>query len=346
MHKSSWNRPSYQRGDLKATALTFESASTDCWFYGGDNCRLCNANEALYSQERICCVFGCVYVRHTMRALSLLLSVLSQVMRETDTQVKWPSKLKIGAKSKKGDKSLLCFSHCFMSVFLLLPQLISRWFPMNIHPSIQFLLIKIKILFSRSTCEGRGEEKQCFGSQKKDTWSAGNKGEVSGTWFLQFFCTFMTGEHVLRWSSLLYFVCFCLPSWCPPALICNVNLKMMPLLNPGKQGNSKDGCALYRALTCDWERWWEHQKGDGGHVLSHPFPWLQPPQCYWREKQPGDPTWDSLATMLLHLQLRNWMQPYFSTFTRSPLLGLLKEWKMPGGGSEWVVKSIIWAVAI
>uniref|UniRef100_A0A672YMI6 Bicaudal C homolog 2 n=1 Tax=Sphaeramia orbicularis TaxID=375764 RepID=A0A672YMI6_9TELE len=30
-----------------------------------------------------------------------LLSVLLQVMRETDTQVKWPSKLKIGAKSKK-----------------------------------------------------------------------------------------------------------------------------------------------------------------------------------------------------------------------------------------------------
>lgn len=36
----------------------------------------------------------------------LLLSVLPQVMRETDTQVKWPSKLKIGAKSKKGDKLL------------------------------------------------------------------------------------------------------------------------------------------------------------------------------------------------------------------------------------------------
>lgn len=33
---------------------------------------------------------------------ALLSSVLPQVMRETDTQVKWPSKLKIGAKSKKG----------------------------------------------------------------------------------------------------------------------------------------------------------------------------------------------------------------------------------------------------
>lgn len=34
---------------------------------------------------------------------SLLLCVDQQVMKETDTQVKWPSKLKIGAKSKKGD---------------------------------------------------------------------------------------------------------------------------------------------------------------------------------------------------------------------------------------------------
>uniref|UniRef100_A0A3Q1FHY9 Bicaudal C homolog 2 n=1 Tax=Acanthochromis polyacanthus TaxID=80966 RepID=A0A3Q1FHY9_9TELE len=34
-------------------------------------------------------------------ASSLLLSALPQVMRETNTQVKWPSKLKIGAKSKK-----------------------------------------------------------------------------------------------------------------------------------------------------------------------------------------------------------------------------------------------------
>lgn len=141
MHKTSWNRPSYHWGHFKATALTFESASTDYWFYGGDNCRLWNANEALYSRDReICCVFGCVYVRHTMRALSLLLSVLSQVMRETDTQVKWPSKLKIGAKSKKGDKSLLCFSHCFMSMFLLLPQtdfpLIAHEYTQVLHPSI------------------------------------------------------------------------------------------------------------------------------------------------------------------------------------------------------------------
>lgn len=46
-------------------------------------------------------------VWHTMMPLFLLLSAPSQVMRETDTQVKWPSKLKIGAKSKKGDASLL-----------------------------------------------------------------------------------------------------------------------------------------------------------------------------------------------------------------------------------------------
>uniref|UniRef100_A0A3P8PDS4 SAM domain-containing protein n=1 Tax=Astatotilapia calliptera TaxID=8154 RepID=A0A3P8PDS4_ASTCA len=41
-------------------------------------------------------LYGDFFVSH-----SLLLSVLSQVMRETNTQVKWPSKLKIGAKSKK-----------------------------------------------------------------------------------------------------------------------------------------------------------------------------------------------------------------------------------------------------
>lgn len=58
-----------------------------------------------------------VFVSHP-----LLLFVFPQVMRETDTQVKWPSKLKIGAKSKKGDKvfvfqpkSVLCVSSpsCF-----------------------------------------------------------------------------------------------------------------------------------------------------------------------------------------------------------------------------------------
>ncbi|TNM98775.1 hypothetical protein fugu_013339 [Takifugu bimaculatus] len=38
-----------------------------------------------------------------------------RVMRETDTQVKWPSKLKIGAKSKKGDEPLLC-SSCVSSL--------------------------------------------------------------------------------------------------------------------------------------------------------------------------------------------------------------------------------------
>lgn len=32
-------------------------------------------------------------------------------MRETNTQVKWPSKLKIGAKSKKGGKFFMFHSH-------------------------------------------------------------------------------------------------------------------------------------------------------------------------------------------------------------------------------------------
>lgn len=83
-------------------------------------------------------VFVCVSLRHTMPAPTLFLtlsslSVLPQVMRETDTQVKWPSKLKIGAKSKKGEKFLIVQSHhisalCFVSflshVFLCSHKLI------------------------------------------------------------------------------------------------------------------------------------------------------------------------------------------------------------------------------
>lgn len=41
---------------------------------------------------------------HTMTAPVL---IFLQVMRETKTQVKWPSKLKIGAKSKKGEKRVI-----------------------------------------------------------------------------------------------------------------------------------------------------------------------------------------------------------------------------------------------
>lgn len=55
------------------------------------------------------CVPMCVSVSYNDGAVFVslfrtpIVSCFSQVMRETDTQVKWPSKLKIGAKSKKGD---------------------------------------------------------------------------------------------------------------------------------------------------------------------------------------------------------------------------------------------------
>lgn len=67
---------------------------------------------------RFVCDCVCVSSLHTITTLfsvlvspSLLLFVLPQVMKETDTKVKWPSKLKIGAKSKKGDKLFIFQSH-------------------------------------------------------------------------------------------------------------------------------------------------------------------------------------------------------------------------------------------
>lgn len=76
-----------------------------------------------------------------MMALFFLLSAPSQVMRETDTQVKWPSKLKIGAKSKKGDEPLLC-SSCMSSVA-------------GVQKSAQTFVE----FPHRSACEGGGEER-------------------------------------------------------------------------------------------------------------------------------------------------------------------------------------------
>lgn len=61
--------------------------------------------------ETVLC-FVCNCLNCDLRLFCLSLSplhycfVLPQVMSETNTQVKWPSKLKIGAKSKKGDKLL------------------------------------------------------------------------------------------------------------------------------------------------------------------------------------------------------------------------------------------------
>lgn len=46
---------------------------------------------------------------------------LLQIMDETQTQIAWPSKLKIGAKSKKGDDSffLLLLLHLLLLLLLL-----------------------------------------------------------------------------------------------------------------------------------------------------------------------------------------------------------------------------------
>lgn len=89
-----------------------------------------------------------------MTALFLLLSAPSQVMRETDTQVKWPSKLKIGAKSKKGDESLLC-SSCVLSL--------------TVAGAVQKSAQTLVEFSHRSTREGGGEERRRHGSQKENT---------------------------------------------------------------------------------------------------------------------------------------------------------------------------------
>lgn len=48
--------------------------------------------------------------------MSVLSHSLSQIMDETQTQIAWPSKLKIGAKSKKG----IFFFHYFFCLFVFL----------------------------------------------------------------------------------------------------------------------------------------------------------------------------------------------------------------------------------
>lgn len=54
-------------------------------------------------------------------------------MRETDTQVKWPSKLKIGAKSKKGDGPL---SHSSCGHWCC-PEIRSNAFNFHIDPHVK-----------------------------------------------------------------------------------------------------------------------------------------------------------------------------------------------------------------
>lgn len=76
---------------------------------------LCDVNEILFWLSGGCVCWR-VFVKTLLSWLSHTPEVqffthsLSQVMRETGTQVKWPSKLKIGAKSKKGEMiSLLLY---------------------------------------------------------------------------------------------------------------------------------------------------------------------------------------------------------------------------------------------
>lgn len=122
----------------------------------------------------ICCVSVCVCMfadgrrppaSHNDMAWSLFPALfhpyclpLSQVMRETDTQVKWPSKLKIGAKSKKGESQCLFYADC--------------------GPTCNSS-VKLSTLFlSRSTCEGGGNASQCVRGQEDDPGSSGNKGAI------------------------------------------------------------------------------------------------------------------------------------------------------------------------
>lgn len=136
-------------------------------------------------------VFACVPMSYNDGAVFVslshtpIVSCFSQVMRETDTQVKWPSKLKIGAKSKKGDGFLIhvslttidtivnCFVFFFLQVFLF----------SHIHFQARCIYTRCTetqfISLSRSTCEGGRKENQCFGSQKNDSGSAGNTGDSS-----------------------------------------------------------------------------------------------------------------------------------------------------------------------
>ena len=46
------------------------------------------------------------------------LMIIFQVMEETSTQITWPSKLKIGAKSKKGIFAA-AFTFCFLPVHII-----------------------------------------------------------------------------------------------------------------------------------------------------------------------------------------------------------------------------------
>lgn len=60
---------------------------------------------------------------HCQFPLIMFPTYLLQIMDETQTQIAWPSKLKIGAKSKKGDFS--SFSYHFSIIFLLDPCSVS-----------------------------------------------------------------------------------------------------------------------------------------------------------------------------------------------------------------------------
>lgn len=56
--------------------------------------------------------------------------------------------------------------------------------------------------------------------------------------------------------------------------------------SPEQQGNAEDGRLPHRALARHRKRWQQHQEGDGGDGLPHPFSRLQQEQP-GGEKQPG-----------------------------------------------------------
>lgn len=58
------------------------------------------------------------------------------------------------------------------------------------------------------------------------------------------------------------------------------------LVNAEQSRDSENGRLTHRALARHWQRRQQHQEGDGGYGLPHPFPWLQPQQP-GREEQPG-----------------------------------------------------------
>lgn len=67
-----------------------------------------------------------------------------QVMEETDTQIAWPSKLKIGAKSKKGKTWCPSFETCSSEDFVCL---ISLLWGLSVTPSLGMFTCTIHVYY-------------------------------------------------------------------------------------------------------------------------------------------------------------------------------------------------------